>query len=553
MKIRVRTIALLGVVAMLVLAACGDDEDTPTGVPATAPTATVAPTATADTSKPTSGGVLIVGIQVEPPTFDAHIAISVQHINVQAKLMNSLLTITEPLGEVVCELCESYRTLDGGKAYEFTLKRGVKFQDGTQLTARDVKYSYEKAMGLIDGVVSARAGLMKNYMSTNVEVLDTYRVRLNLPKPAAALFRILASDQNPIYKEGTTKDELVTEPVGVTGPYELTDWVRGSSMTFEPFKDYFKTGLPRVDQLEMLFILDDTAREAAFLAQRLDWVDLNGFSKDRRPRFLELQQNGEINFGPYLFIMIGVIMNVTQPPLDDARVRRAIFLAVDRDAINVVAMNGDSQPRGFLPTGGGAFSRPLDELRQMPGYRKDKEKDLAEARQLLADAGYSGGLEIPYTARNQGFWIRMGESVVADMAKIGITSKMTVLDDAAFFAALGDGKYSFSGWAMVPAVGDPDELWFGVITGRPENWAKYSSAELDELFEKQSAEADTAKRLELNKQLEDIVFRDAPWAPAVSYVGVRPYWDWFKGWHQSTVGSSQGLRMEEVWDARSGR
>ncbi|MBI4200939.1 MAG: ABC transporter substrate-binding protein, partial [Chloroflexi bacterium] len=302
-------LGILAAVGMLVAVACGPaaaPTPTPTKAPAAptatsttapapavaTPTPTRAPvvqatptptTAAPPTPTPTKGpqpkrgGIVKENGTEDPPTFDSHNATSSAHNIHNAKLNAQLLW--NPSGWAIePDAAESYQISGNGKVWTFKLRDNVRFhtgykpahpRDGTLMTAADVKYSLEKIMGLIDNEVSARSGWMKEFIDIKrpdhgLVVVDNRTLEVHLTQPFAGLANILVINFSSIFPEGTTREMLASRPYAA-GPFRLKEFQRGSLWRYERNPDYFKPGLPYLDEMQHVNIKSEPAAQSAFI------------------------------------------------------------------------------------------------------------------------------------------------------------------------------------------------------------------------------------------------------------------------------------------------
>ena len=327
------------------------------------------------------------------------------------------LTTHGPGMKVVGELAQSWRQTDP-LTYEFTLRKGVKFHDGSELTADDVVFTLHRLMtpGGVFGKTSPRKDLLGPL--TTVEKVDRYTVRLKLSKPWPVLPGMLA------FQEITSKafvekvgPGLATQEDG-TGPFRLLQWHRGEQMVLERFPDYYggptdvpHTGTACVDHLIIKTIPENAARVAALLAGDVEII--NDLPVDSIPEVVAsanakvMSVNGTRTFF--------VSLNNTKPPFNDVRLRQAANYALNKQLIIDKILRGRAtQLAGVLSPDAFGFDPEL------PQYNYDP----AKAKALLAAAGHPDGIDV--TLDTDGAGKDMAEAIAALLTQSGIRTKVVV-------------------------------------------------------------------------------------------------------------------------------
>ena len=582
LMIKIRSLTVLGsllAMAALLAVACGDDvtptpvtvivtatpgpSPTPviiagtpvvvTATPGPSPTpvmvvvtATPAPVPTAAPITARAGGTVRQYGRRDPRSFDTHNSGSSHEVRVNAKLYNGLMW--NPEGDTFeCDLCTSFALEDGGKTLVFNLIQGVKFQDGSELKAADVRYSLRKLMGLEDGIASSRAGFIKEYIDT-IDVRDDYTVAINMFRPAPVVPKILAMHVAGIYKEGTTADEAKAEPKG-TGPFLIKEAVPGVHLTLGRNPEYFKEGRPLLDELQFVYVRDVTAGAAAFITGRIDlYLEFELMPKAFDDSLEELVNEGKIvrqlpwgGAAP-----IGLMFNLTRSPFDDIRVRKAIHLGIDRQAFCEVVYSNRCVLHGLYPADS-EFRRSADELSQLPGYRQPKDQDIAEALSLLAAAGFSQGLEVDFLMWS--FHEKMAEFLAEDLRNIGVTANLQLTDVSSFNQGMAEKNYDIAYFMNGLATLDPDEVTGSpLLTGAPRNYSGFGLERMDQLFVQQSSELDLQRRKVLTREIEDLYLEELPIIGTGEPQREQAWWTYV----HFNPGFSSHLqeRLETVWTER---
>lgn len=375
----------------------------------------------------------------------------------------------------------------------FHLQEGVKFHNGDPMTAEDVKWSLIRAAN--SSHVSSKAAFIN---TDDITVVDDYTIKVGYKYPNASAFFAytqpgLSILPSKLYANADTA-EISKNPIG-TGPYKYVGCVNGESVTFVRNDDYW--GEPAKIKNMVWKTITETANRTIEL-------ETGGahFSYDILPTDVERVKNDdklELLDGPNFTIQY-VCYNTQKAPLDDVRVRKALGMAVDKEAIKVAAYNGLGK------TGVGPMvstTRFATEDLEVAGY------DLDAAKALLAEAGYPDGFELRiYTNENQAR-IDAAQVVQNSWAKIGVKATVTTLEYAAYYEAVNSGEYDvcFFGWV---SNGDPDNTLYGLYHSSmigASNYSHTNNPKVDELLEAGRKELDDTKReqiyIELQKELVD--------------------------------------------------
>lgn len=412
--------------------------------------------------------------------------------------------------ELVGDLAESWEVSDDGCTWTFHLKQGVKFHSGKELTAADVKASYDR---LLDEENPVRyTSLATGYIS-ECNVVDDYTVQLVTPSPIAPFLANLTHRSNLILnadyieKYGTELG-LTAESVDGTGPYKLASWDRDQEMVLERFDDYFGGAVP-TKTIDILIVSDANARQVALETGE---VDMTTVATSEVPA---LKQNPDLNIITSESIGAhGLQFNCANEYLKDTRLRQAVSYAIDRQAI-IDALYSD--------IGEEACTAPVNP--NVWGYydfgviQQDQEK----AKELMAEAGYPDGFEFSimvYTGYNKS--LETCEMIVSDLAEVGITATIETVDNATFNSSMGNRTTPGEDfpWGMFfmgygAGTADCDEglrrIWETSPDGNNNNnYGWYSNEEVDRLLNAAAVEMDEDARLELYKQAQQILYIDDP-------------------------------------------
>jgi peptide/nickel transport system substrate-binding protein len=507
-----------------------------------------APTALAE-EKPRYGGVLRVAIAGDPPSLDMHQEQTFM-VTIPMSTAYNTLVMFDPHGypNVIGDLAKSWIVSDDGMSWTFTLHQGVTFHDGSELTSADVKASWDKIVFPPEGVVSTRRSFYQ--MVQSIEAPDRDTVVFRLHYPSASFLSMLAHPANFIYAKKYLDQDVnyYKQNVMGSGPFKLKEYVRGSSLEVERNPQYWKQGLPYMDGAKYFIIKDDGARAKSIRSDRTD-VEFRGFA----PTEVEAIKN---QLGDKVTVAYpgqpshwGVAFNVDKKPFDDERVRKALSLAIDRyDMAKTIApLTGLDTVGGPIPPGT-PWALAAEELQQLPGFGKDYEANVKEAKRLLAEAGYPNGFKTVLTNRSVKLpYIDMGVYLISAWKKIGIEAEHKIEESATWSKTRVTRDFEVLLDPMGTAtVADPDEMLVRYTTGASNNYGRFSDPVVDKLFELQKVERDAQKRIQLAKDLQKELINKALWLPGlwwsrpeVRASHIRNYTPMPSHW--------MNRRLEDVW------
>jgi len=476
------------------------------------------------------GGAMVVTYKDDISTFDPAIGYDWQNWSMIKSLFDGLMDYKPGTTELIPDLAESYTISDDGLTYTFKLRQGVKFHNGRDLVASDVKYSIERAVNpetqspgqgffwQIKGFEEMTSGGATEL--SGITTPDDHTVVIELSQPDATFLQIMAINfafavpREAVEEHG---QDFGRNPVG-TGAYKMTEWTLGQRVVFERNADYFREGSPYLDKITFEVGQEPTV---ALLRLKRGEVDVLGdpipsaqFLQEKNdPANKDLMVEGDLLHTGY------ITLNTTQPPFDNKLVRQAVNMAINKERVLRIVNN-----RGV------AANQPLPPA--MPGYDtaySGYAYDPAKAKELLAEAGYADGFETELYAMNTDPNPRIAQSFQQDLAAIGIKAEIKWLAQATVIDAGGQGTAPMlwsGGMAWIADYPDPSNF-YGPILGCGGavpggwNWAKYCNEELEELAAKADgmAGADQAEeRIDLWREIFVKIMDDAPWVPVFNEV-----------------------------------
>jgi peptide/nickel transport system substrate-binding protein len=502
--------------------------------------------------KPRRGGHLNVALAGDPPSLDMHQESTFLVQIPMAPAYNNLVEF-DPHGypNIVGDVAKSWTVSDDHLTYTFTLHEGVKFHDGSELTSADVKASFDRIVSPPEGVVSPRRSYYVAVKS--IEAPDRYTVVFRLHYPSPSFLSMVANPYNWILAKKYLDSDVhyyKAHSIG-TGPFKLKNYVRGSYIEMERNPEYWKQGLPHMDGITYFIIKDTSARANAIRSGRVD-VEFRGLPPSDVDAIKAQMGNKIVVTYPRALFNWGVGVNVDKKPFDDERVRKAMTLGIDRyDMAKTLA------PLTGLETIGGLMHPDIpwalggEELQALPGYGKDHEANLREAKRLLAEAGYPNGFQTVLTNRNVKLpYIDLGVYLISSWKKIGVEAEHKVEESATWSKTrlTRDFELLLDPYGST-MIGDPDELMVKFISGGSTNFGRFSEPAADALFEQQKTEVDAQKRVQLVKEMQKRVLEKAWWIPGLWWTRAEVRSARIRN-YEPLPGHHQNRRLEDVWLAQ---
>jgi len=456
---------------------------------------------------PRRGGILKAAFSADPAGFDPVRGPSgMSHVVIEQ--VYSTLMALDPDATPYPELAQSYKITDDGLTYTFNLRKGVKFHHGDELTAEDVKFSFDRLRAPKSGYsYGSQVETIKS-----VDAVDRYTVRFRLSKVTGPFLIYMAFPGSSIVPKKLVDSghDLNAKPIG-TGPFKFVSYEPRSAIKFQRNPEYFEKGKPYVDAMEYRIISDITALTNALLSGVVN------FSNEIPPKdFAKVKGSA----GLTAVTLEGsrynwLLLNNTKKPFDNPKVRQAVSFALDRQALVDGAFFGLATPivGGVVPQWNWGYA----DLTFVP-----PKGDLAKAKALLAEAGYPNGITgvdigmtLPSSFPNI---MAMGPIVQANLAKAGIQAKLGTMEIPRYWDEVwSTSNFGITMMYWLSPLADPDDfVTNNYHCGMAINVQKYCSKEMDALLE-QAKSAPTAEgRKALYRKMQDLSMQDMPIVPLVN-------------------------------------
>jgi peptide/nickel transport system substrate-binding protein len=504
-------------------------------------------------AQPRAGGELTFVVPAEPSSYDAHREETFALIHPAAPHYNTLLRI-DPLDKmgarVVGDLATSWTVSPDKRTYVLKLRRGVKFHDGSEMTSRDVRATYQKIITPPPGVTSARKG---EYLQIEtVQAPEPYIVAFKLKWPSPSFIHSLASPWNWIYKADILERDVhwYEKNIMGTGPFTFVEHVKGSHWVGRRNPHYWDPGKPYLDGYRALFIRDDAAQVSAIQAERAH-IQFRGFSPAQRDDIVRtLGKKVTVQESPWNCGLL-VAINHEKRPFHDRRVRRALSLALDRyTAAGALAKTAIVREVAGIQIPGSLFATPPAELAKLAGYGRDIGDSRAEARRLLTEAGVGKGFSFELKNRNIPMpYTHIGTWLVDQWRQIGLTVRQEAQESGPYFKDLRAGNFEASMDFQCGYVVDPDlDLYKFQSRARSDaNYGRYTDPVLDDLYVQQSRTVDPEQRRRHIRALERrLLDQEAHYIYTLQWHRIVPHSSRVRGW---TITPSHYLnnQLDTVW------
>ena len=516
--------------AALGLAACGGSKSGSTAT-------------SGSTAGSTAGGVNTAGFTVQygsnPETLDPALNSAIDGANTIITIFEPLLLINEN-NEVIGGQAESWETSEDGMTWTFTMRDGLKWSDGTDLNAKDFEYSFkrmanpdtaapyaETCLGMIDGFDAAQAG---DPDALNVKASDdgkTLTIVLSYPcsyfDKMAAFATMSPVQQATVEANGdswcTSADTFVSN-----GPYMITDWTPSERIVLTKNPNYvggWDSSKIVTDTITLLLLEDSSASFAAYNSGEA--VLIKDVPTDEIPSLTKAEDGGDF----YVDTILGtyyVSLNLQRDAFKDAKVRKALSLAIDRDYVANTIMQGTYTTADSI-VGPGIVDESgyFHDNGNAPYISADYEANLAEAKKLLEEAGYPNGEGYPtieYSTNDAGYHVPLAEYLQQAWGDLGITLTINKMEWSSFTPARRAGEYDVArnGWVM--DYNDPSNMLDLFCTSNGNNDGKYANPDFDAAIDA-SRVADSAEHFAQLHKAEDILMEDMGCLPIAYY---NDYW-----------------------------
>jgi peptide/nickel transport system substrate-binding protein/oligopeptide transport system substrate-binding protein len=497
------------------------------------------------------GGIYQRMLPNNPPSLDPKSLSDVYARTVATQIFDGLVQFDAFL-KPIPGLAEFWEASPDGRTWTFSLRKGVKFHHGREVTAADFVYSFTRLLDAkkpgpltvflrrIQGADDFMKGTAPQVQG--LQAVNKYTLRITMDEPFAPLLAVLGLANAavvPKEKVEGQEDKFARAPVG-TGPFRLARWEQNKQIVLEANERYHE-GRPFLDSV--VFKIGGTFEDsfADFLAGKLEDTIIPSGKQDEVYSAPQYRQYQLMRKPTLSLLYIG--FNTKMKPFDDVRVRRAFKYAVNKERIvREITKMGSTPANSVLPPG-------------MPGHDPDLHRyyyDPDKAKQLLAEAGYPNGAGFPVVK----LWtVSKAESTKAELAayqeylaKIGVKVEIHYETDWPTYVNMMDaGKLQMFRVSWSATIPDPDDFLSRQLqSAGPNNWSFYKNPQVDRMLEQARMEFDYGKRIALYREIERSVMEDAPWITQHYHVFERLYQPYVSGVQISFLGD-WAVPMKKIW------
>jgi peptide/nickel transport system substrate-binding protein len=499
------------------------------------------------------GGILKMYSLSSPASVSTHEEVNISVAGPMMSVFNNLVVFDQHAPQIgfdtiVPDLAARWSWNQDGTALGFALRQGVKWHDGKPFTATDVKCTWDLLTGHAKEQlrVNPRKSWYQNLEDVTVEGEDAVTFHLKQPQPA--LLVLLAAGLSPVYPCHVPARDMRRRPIG-TGPFKFIDFKPNEGIKLARNPTYWKERLPYLDGIEYTIVPNLSTAILAFVAGRFDLA----FPYSLSPQLVkdvERQSAQAICRLTPGNIYQNVILNRTKPPFDNADLRRAVALTLDRKAFIDILSQGEGDVGGIMqPPPAGGWGMPADMLQSLPGYGSDVATNRSEARQLMQRLGYGldNRLKLKVSTQDAAQFRDPATILIDQMKEIYIDAELETVDPSRWLSTLLRKDY-VAGLVLSGSGVDPDQnlyLLFGCRGAL--NYDGYCNAKVDELLDRQSRQSDLEARKRLVWEVQKILAEDYE-RPAIFYP--RDGSCWYPRVKNMTLMVNtifNGWRMEDVW------
>lgn len=481
--------------------------------------------------EPKPGGKLIEAVGTAPIGFDPHTSEAFSSMMFYEQVYDRMFEFATDLEVIPC-LAESFEVVDE-TTYSFAIRQGVKFHNGREMTADDIKYSYDRIIN------PDTASPLRSFFSTveSVEVTDDYTVVFNLTEPFAPMIGYMAEPSAAIVAKEVVEENGDLKRVAVgTGPFVLENYETDQAGHFTKFEDHWREGIPRVDELELRIMPDERSRMAALQADEIS------MARVYEPQNADtLEEDGFQIYTGLCASRTLTVINCAKEPFNDPNVRLALSYAIDREAFRETALFETGAVTGVIPVVDEVWALPVSEYASFT-------PDIDKAKQLLSEAGYPDGFEATITVSTEySFDVTNSQILQGQMEQIGVKLDIQQLEWGNLLNVWTDTQDFELLNIILTHDPDPDGYTYGdFFSASPTNYCGLADPALDELL----IEGRTTPDMEARKEIYDEIQRKladelVPYLTYYSYNQYLPAQKYVKGFEP--IPSLSRVYLREAW------
>lgn len=438
------------------------------------------------------GGSVVVGIQQDIDSLDPHKATAAGTKEILFNIFEGLVK-PDPNGNLMNAVASDYTISEDGLVYTFTLREGVKFHNGNEVTAEDVKYSLERVSGILDGTALMSTLSAEKGGITSVDILDDKTVQVTV---GSANLELIYSFTAAIVPAGSGED-IEAQPIG-TGPFSFVSYKPQEGIVVAKNPDYWQEGLPYLDEVNFKIV---NSPDTALLDLQGGSIDIYPYLTDSQAT--ELKESFHVMAAPSNVVQ-ALFLNNADETLSDAKVRQAICYALDKDSLNEFVFGKDAAiiSSAMLPT--------------LQDFYVDKNDvygtaaNIEKAKELLTEAGYPDGIDLEIKVpSNYEVHMQTAEVVAEQLKEANINAVIVPVEWATWLEDVYNGRQYQATISGITCDQTPGYLLNRFQTESPKNFINYANPAYDETYAKAAASLDLSEKADYYKELQNMLVEDA--------------------------------------------
>ncbi len=500
------------------------------------------------------GGTLRFPLRENPSSASLHEESSITAIQPFMSVFNNLVVYDQQqemarVESIKPDLATEWSWSADNKVLTMKLRQGVRWHDGKPFTSADVQCTWDMISGKRES--NWRKNSHKEWYGNlkEVSVNGPYEVRFTLGRAQPSFLSFLASGWSPVYPCHVDGRVMRQKPIG-TGPFKVVEFKPNDVIRLEKNKEYWKQGKPYLDGIVFRIMPNTATRALSFMAGEFDMTGTSTVFPHTIKDIHAKSPNAVCQTTGTMVTGV-VLINHKAPPFDNPKVRRAVNLALDRNAFVAAQHGGGRQGGVMMSPPYGVWGLSQAQLDATPGFGKDVEKNRAEARKLMEEAGYgpNNKLKTTFLVRNSAPSFVAGATLAADQLRsIYIEGNIEPKDYTVYTGAIIKGAYSLSFETSGAAIDDPDVVFYEKFKCESiRNYNKYCNRDVEAKIDEQSATLDPVKRKQLVQALDTFLLQDNAQIAVYHSTSAACWHPYVKGYLRSKNGIYTHHRMEDVW------
>ena len=501
-----------------------------------------------------SGGTLRVYNTSNPPSLSIHEEGTIATVMPIMSVFNNLVMFDQAkprgtLDTIVPDLAESW-TLDATRTkLTFKLRQDVKWHDGRPFTAKDVQCTWHRLNGKEADYFRKNPRKIWYDNLKEVTVDGDLSATFHLEQPQPSFMALLASGLSPVYPCHLDAKDMRTKPIG-TGPFKFAEFSANNAIKVTRNSDYWKKGMPYIDAIDWKIIANRSTRILAFTAGEFDLTFIGDVTVPLMEQVAAQATQATCKLAP-TNVSANLIVNNQRPPFDDAKIRRAMMLGLDRQGfIDIISQGKNLISGAMMPPPEGSWGMPRAELDKLPGYAGTVEERQAEARRIMEAAGYGPAKRLKVKVSTRDFQAYKDPAVILvdQLNKIYFETELEIVESTVWFGRMLRMDFAVGFNLSGHGIDDPDAvLKEGYACKSENNFTKYCNNDVERLLAEQSREADVAKRRQLVWDIERILVTDVA-RPIIYHSRVATCWHpHLKGIVRNENSIYNDWRFEQMW------